>query len=61
MFDQLNKLNICISHTATVATLDKLGIDHDKDVKDWRNDLSKLISKNDQVRLLYFLMKSIIS
>ena len=41
VFDRLSKLNICVSHTATVLTLDKLGIDHDRKAKDWRDELSR--------------------
>ena len=36
-----NKLNVCVSHTTTIKTLVELGIDNDKRIKEWRDDLEK--------------------
>ena len=39
----MNKLNICVSHTATMSTLTALGVNHDKPVKEWKDDMAKIL------------------
>ena len=43
MYDQLNKLNLCVSVTSTWTALNKLGSNHDVRVKQWRDQLSELL------------------
>ena len=42
-------MNICLSHTATMSVLTKLGINHDEAVNNWRDQLCNQISENKQV------------
>ena len=40
---------MCVSHTAVIAMLNKLGINHDEDVKRWRDDVCKVLKENNLV------------
>ena len=51
-------MNICLSHTATMSVLTKLGINHDEAVNNWRDQLCNQISENKQV---WVIMKKKIS
>ncbi len=37
MYTRLNKLGVSVSHSTTLATVRKLGIDHDSQVVQWKN------------------------
>lgn len=40
MLNRLNKPNICVAHCTTLKTLVQLGSDHDRRLKQWRDDLA---------------------
>ena len=44
MFERLQKLNITVSYQTVIDLVTKMGVGHDLEVLDWRNNLKKLIS-----------------
>lgn len=46
MFDYLNKLNLCVSHTLVVKLMKNLGVDHDIDVQKWKEDVEIAIKRH---------------
>ena len=52
VYDQLSKLDMCVSHATTLRMLDQLGKNYDSAVYEWRDALKSKIS--DEV--LYSLM-----
>lgn len=39
VYTRLQKLRLCLSHKATLSFIETLGIDFDKDVISWKNDI----------------------
>ena len=37
---RLQKLGVCLPHTATLLAIKRMGLNHDKPVLDWKNYLS---------------------
>lgn len=60
VFDRLNKLNLCVSHTATVSIVTALGKDHNKEVKKWRDEISQFIEDKKVCQKLHVLVHNIL-
>ena len=46
IIELFNIKSIIVSHHATLATLDKLSVDHDDPVKRWQNVLTRNLNSN---------------
>ncbi len=51
MYARLQRLGVCLSHTATILAVKKMGINHDKTVQDWTDHLSGTISQQPSLSL----------
>ena len=62
--DRLQKLMVCLSHKATIKAQDELGLQFDKDIIMWRDELVPIISEDciiTEVLLCWYLISNTFS
>lgn len=53
VFRRLQKLMVCLSHKATIRTIDFIGKNHDVSVVSWRDHLQKKIASDSDKVYVY--------
>lgn len=51
VYIRLQKLGICLSHTATILAVKRMGLNHDKSIKNWASHLSEVPRLNPPIAL----------
>ncbi len=47
VYTRLQKLGVCLSHTATLTALKKMGLNHDQVIKNWTRQMSTKITEDE--------------
>ena len=53
VFTRLQRLNLCVSHQATITFLTKIGESHDNEVVEWRNSLAIKLEEEVFILIMY--------
>ena len=53
-------MGICLSNSGTLCAIDKLGLNHDAEVLEWRDNLLPFVSTSQVIDLRYYMNDTII-